>query len=209
MKQRARASLFFIPLAAVLLFLTACGMVAPPQPPSLHLPQPVTDLTAIRVGNDVHLHWTMPKRSTDRVLLEDDQDAHICRSLANGSCDPAGDAKFAPEKVADFTSSGKPAPWLSRANATPVDRQYGFTNVDDMTVRLPLAEGSWKAIGLKGPMTSVDGKKPDFGGSHMLSTAVQPSGRNVHVGMVDDDTLARGPDGAPVHEPVWDFLIFP
>jgi len=111
--------------------------------------------------------------------------------------------------VADFTSSGKPAPWLFRANATPVDRQYGFTNVDDMTVRLPLAEGSWKAIGLKGPMTSVDGKKPDFGGSHMLSTAVQPSGRNVHVGMVDDDTLARGPDGAPVHEPVWDFLIFP
>src|SRR6202012_1728273 len=104
----ARASLSFISLSAVLLFpvllfLDACGMVAPPQPPSLHLPQPSTDLTATRIGNDVHLHWTMPKRSTDRVLLTGDQDAHICRSLANGSCDPAGDAKFAPEKVADFS----------------------------------------------------------------------------------------------------------
>jgi hypothetical protein len=103
MDQRARASLFFLSLAAVLPFLAACGMVAPPQPPSLYLPQPVTDLTATRVGNDVHLHWTMPKRTTDRVLLKGDQDAHICRSLANGPCDPAGDAKFAPETGADFT----------------------------------------------------------------------------------------------------------
>jgi hypothetical protein len=102
-KQRARTPLNFIPLAAVLPFLAACGMVAPPQPPSLYLPQPVTDLTATRIGNDVHLHWTMPKRATDRVFLKGDQDAHICRSVANISCDPAGDAKFAPEASADFT----------------------------------------------------------------------------------------------------------
>ena len=111
--------------------------------------------------------------------------------------------------VADLTSSGQPAPWLFLPNVTPLDRQYGFTNVDDMTVRLPVAEASWKAIGLKGPMMSVDHQKPDFGGSHMLSTAVYPAGRNIHVGMVDDDTMARNSDGTPVHEPVWDFLIFP
>lgn len=111
--------------------------------------------------------------------------------------------------VADFTEAGKPAPWLSRPNRTPVDRQYGFTNVDDMTVRLPLALASWKAIGLQGPPTSVDGRQPDFGGSHMLTTAVAPRGLNVHVGMVDDDTLARGKDGAPTHKSVWDYLIFP
>jgi hypothetical protein len=114
MKQRARASLLLSPLAAVLLFavllfLDACGMVAPPQPPSLHLPEPATDLTASRIGNDIHLHWTMPKRSTDRVLLTGDQDAHICRNLASGVCDPAGDAKFAPEAQADFTDHLPPA----------------------------------------------------------------------------------------------------
>jgi hypothetical protein len=101
--QRARAPFFFISFAAVLPFLAGCGMVAPPQPPSLYLPQPATDLTATRVGNDVHLHWTMPKRTTDRVLLKGDQDAHICRSVAKNPCEPAGDAKFAPDAEADFT----------------------------------------------------------------------------------------------------------
>lgn len=103
MNQRARASLSLLSLAAVLPFLAACGMVAPPQPPSLNLPEPPTDLTATRIGNEVHLHWTMPKRATDRVLLKGDQDAHICRSIANGPCETAGDAKYAPEAEADFT----------------------------------------------------------------------------------------------------------
>jgi hypothetical protein len=109
MEQRTRASLFvFINLAAALPFLalpllTACGTPGPPQPPSLHLPQPPTDLTAARVGNEVHLHWTMPKRSTDRVLLKGDQDAHICRSIAKGPCESAGDAQYAPLAAADFT----------------------------------------------------------------------------------------------------------
>jgi hypothetical protein len=112
--------------------------------------------------------------------------------------------------VADLARDGKPAPWLSLPDKTPVDRQYGFTNVADTVVTFAVAEASWKAIGLKGPMTSVDGQKPDFGGSHTLSTAVKPAaGSNIHVGMVDDDTMARNPDGTPVHEPVWDFLIFP
>ena len=109
MEQRRRASLFvFINLAAILSFLalpllTACGTPGPPQPPSLHLPQPPTDLTAARSGNEVHLHWTMPKRSTDRVLLKGDQDAHICRSIAKSPCESAGDAKYAPLAEADFT----------------------------------------------------------------------------------------------------------
>jgi hypothetical protein len=101
MNQRA-TPLFFIPLTAVLPFLVACGMVAPPQPPSLYLPQPATDLTATRTGNEVHLHWTMPKRTTDRVFLKGDQDAHICRSIPVSPCEPAGDAKYAPETQADF-----------------------------------------------------------------------------------------------------------
>jgi hypothetical protein len=103
MNQRAATPLFSISLTAVLPFLVACGMVAPPQPPSLYLPQPATNLTATRTGNDVHLHWTMPKRATDRVLLKGDQDAHICRSIAGSPCESAGDAKYAPEAQADFT----------------------------------------------------------------------------------------------------------
>jgi hypothetical protein len=55
------------------------------------------------MGNDVHLHWTMPKRTTDKVLLKGDQNAHICRQVENGPCEAAGDAKYAPEAAAEFT----------------------------------------------------------------------------------------------------------
>jgi hypothetical protein len=103
MVQRARASYFlFIALAGALPSLIACGIPAAPQAPTLYLPQPPTDLTASRSGNDVHLHWTMPKRSTDKVLLRGDQDAHICRHVENGPCEAAGDARFAPEASAEF-----------------------------------------------------------------------------------------------------------
>jgi hypothetical protein len=104
MVQRARASyLLLIALAGALPSLIACGIPAAPQAPSLYLPQPPTDLTAARIGNDVHLHWTMPKRTTDKVLLKGDQSAHICRHVENGPCQVAGDAKYAPEIAAEFT----------------------------------------------------------------------------------------------------------
>src|SRR5581483_5968591 len=66
MKQHARALLLPIFLAAVLPFLASRNMVTPPQPPSLYPPKRVTNLTAARIGNEVNLHWTMPKRATDR-----------------------------------------------------------------------------------------------------------------------------------------------
>jgi hypothetical protein len=108
-------------LAAALPSLIACGIPAPPQAPTLHLPQPVADLTAMRTGNDIHLHWTMPKRTTDRVLLKGDQDAHLCRSLENGPCETAGDAKFAPNAPAEFTDH-LPAALVSGASKLLVYR---------------------------------------------------------------------------------------
>jgi Fibronectin type III domain len=113
MELRARTSQFvFMALAAALPSLIACGTPAAPQPPSLYLPQPVTDLAATRNGNEVFLQWTMPKRTTDRVLLKGDQDAHICRSVENGPCETAGDAKFAPNLPARFTDH-LPGPLVS------------------------------------------------------------------------------------------------
>src|ERR1700748_1200435 len=113
MERPAGTSHFiFMALAAALPSLIACGTPAAPQPPSLYLPQQVTDLAATRNGNEVFLQWTMPQRTTDRVLLKGDQDAHICRSIENGPCAPAGDAKFAPNVPARFTDH-LPAPLVS------------------------------------------------------------------------------------------------
>lgn len=59
--------------------LAGCGFPAAPQPPSLHLPQPVTDLNAARTGNVVAVAWTMPKLDTSKVALKGDVTARICR----------------------------------------------------------------------------------------------------------------------------------
>jgi len=61
--------------------LAGCGLAANPQPPTLWLPAPVKDLTAARAGDQVHLHWTMPKNTTDKVALKGYQRAKVfCES---------------------------------------------------------------------------------------------------------------------------------
>lgn len=89
-------------LTLSLALLAGCGTPAAPQPPSLKLPQPVTDLAVQRSGNDVRLQWTMPKRTTDRVILVGDQKAHICRRLDSQPCENAADLLLAPDKPAEF-----------------------------------------------------------------------------------------------------------
>jgi len=85
-----------------LLMMAGCGLPAAPQPPSLKLPELVADLTAVRYGDEVRLHWTMPKRTTDNVILKGAQQAHICRRIETGACEVAADQPFGPNAPADF-----------------------------------------------------------------------------------------------------------
>ncbi len=89
--------------------LAGCALAGNPHPPTLWLPTPVKNLTAVRVGNDVRLHWTMPRDTTDKVLLKGPQRAHFCWKWVRSSsaatpatpCTPAGDGTFPPEKPVD------------------------------------------------------------------------------------------------------------
>ncbi|HLZ43717.1 MAG TPA: hypothetical protein VKQ11_22310 [Candidatus Sulfotelmatobacter sp.] len=67
-------------LGAPLLFL-GCATVAPPQPPSLDLPKPPTDLRAVRKGDRVILTWTVPTVTTDRQAARNLGPTRICRGL--------------------------------------------------------------------------------------------------------------------------------
>ncbi|HXB62343.1 MAG TPA: fibronectin type III domain-containing protein [Acidobacteriaceae bacterium] len=73
--------------AAVLLLLAGCASPGAPQPPSLHLPRPVNDLQAQRVGDSVQLRWTMPHDTTDGQELVGQRTVAVCRRMGAGVCE--------------------------------------------------------------------------------------------------------------------------
>jgi hypothetical protein len=104
-------------LTATLLF-TGCGTPGAPQPPSLKLPDPVSNLSAVRTGDQVTLTWTMPKKNTDKLLIKGNIPARICRKEASGTCVPVpANLVLAPQAKATFVetlpatlTSGAPSP---------------------------------------------------------------------------------------------------
>jgi hypothetical protein len=81
-------------------------MQSAPQPPSLNLPDRVTDLSAIRTGNQVSLTWTMPKRNTDKLLLKGNITVRVCRNQVGGTgCDATATLQLAPDAAGVFKDS--------------------------------------------------------------------------------------------------------
>src|SRR5206468_9739898 len=78
--QRIGLSLYagFCALAAVL--MASCGSPGVPLPPSLELARPVTDLHAVRKGDQVTLTWTAPTRTTDGHNIRHFGATQICRN---------------------------------------------------------------------------------------------------------------------------------
>ena len=90
---------------AVLLAISTvgCGAPAAPQPPSLNLPTPVLNLSAVRIGNSVHLAWTMPTRTTDHIALQHPIKVQVCRALEQGDCANVGSLSLAAGKEGAYT----------------------------------------------------------------------------------------------------------
>jgi hypothetical protein len=97
-------------LGAATLLLSGCGTPGTPQPPSLKLPEPVTDLTAVRNGSTVNLTWTMPRRTTDKLRIESQikgpLTARVCRrggaKDSSGECQTAGEIAIPGEAEGRF-----------------------------------------------------------------------------------------------------------
>ena len=99
------AALFGATIAAfaVASALAGCGMPGAPLPPSLNLPVPVNDLSAVRTGGQVALSWTMPARTTDKVLLKGNITVRVCRNESAATrCSIATTLQLAPKADASF-----------------------------------------------------------------------------------------------------------
>ncbi len=94
---------------ALAVVLAGCGTPGAPLPPSLNLPERVTDLSAARVGSKVSLSWTVPKKSTDKLILKDAIAARVCRREGSGVCVDAGTLSLAPGADATWSETLPPA----------------------------------------------------------------------------------------------------
>lgn len=95
---------------ALTTLLAGCGTPGAPQPPSLDLPDQVADLSAVRVGNQVSLSWTMPRKNTDKLLLKSDVEVRVCRREGASACNAAGAPLLLdPGKVGEFAERLPPA----------------------------------------------------------------------------------------------------
>jgi hypothetical protein len=68
-------------LAAAL--LASCGSPGVPVPPSLELPRPVTDLHAVRKGDEVHLTWSASTQTTDHHNIKHPGPIQVCRNVGS------------------------------------------------------------------------------------------------------------------------------
>ncbi|HET6218969.1 MAG TPA: hypothetical protein VFE27_18240 [Acidobacteriaceae bacterium] len=85
--------------------LIGCGAPAAPAPPSLNLPTPVLNLSAVRIGDSVHLAWTMPTRTTDRFALRHPVTAQICRAIESGLCANITNLTLAPGVAGTYSDA--------------------------------------------------------------------------------------------------------
>lgn len=94
------------PGLAAAIMISGCGTPGAPLPPSLKLPDPVTNLAAVRTGNQVSLTWTMPKKTTDKLLIKDNIPVRVCRKEESGECLAVpGGLSFAPKAEGTFTET--------------------------------------------------------------------------------------------------------
>jgi hypothetical protein len=97
--------------------LAGCGVPGIPKAPSLDLPEPVTNLRAVRKGDSVYLDWALPSETTDRLPVRRLGPTRICRSMdaaMSGCANPL--TQVAPPRLAlagaKQNKSAKPAtPW--------------------------------------------------------------------------------------------------
>ena len=91
--------------AALSFVLVGCGMEAAPAPPSLDLPKTISNLTANRTGNQVHLAWKTPGENTDHLKLKGSVQLRLCRTgrAAASPCETVGTISAVPNKLATYT----------------------------------------------------------------------------------------------------------
>jgi hypothetical protein len=178
-RTHSRSAAFFgatIAAFAAASALAGCGMPGAPQPPSLNLAVPVNDLSAVRTGGQVALTWTMPTKTTDKVLLKGDITVRVCRNeSASTHCSVATTLQLAPKSDAAF------------ADTLPPPLAAGPPRVLNYSVELVNRKG--RSAGLSNSAAILAGQAP-------------PAIENLTAQMRKDGVLLRWASAPPESSPV-------
>jgi hypothetical protein len=142
---------------AISVTLGAIGCASPgvPKPPSLNLPQPVSDLTAARVGDRVELRFTIPSRSTDKLALQGAVlTAIFCRETEHQVCVsiPSSKAAITFSTLADLDSMFSWTDTLPEELSSGSPRALGY--------RVELMNSGGRSAGESAPAFTAAGAAP-------------------------------------------------
>ena len=106
--------------ALLLVAATGCGTPGAPLPPSLGLPTPVGNLTAVRKGSRVLLTWTPSQRTTDKQNLKHPGVTRVCRAAGQLSITQCTSVvtEIPPGKIPPPTDQ-QPSPKLTYEDVLP------------------------------------------------------------------------------------------
>ncbi len=178
------------------LLCCACGTPGAPQPPSLNLAKPVSDLKAVRSGDEVELTWTVPTETTDGAKFRHRGQSNICAAVDQPRIDQCAplttiatpkDQKTA--TVAVKIPADKTAPTDYITYAVQVDNDRGRNAGLSNQVQIPTAAVS----GLNGsPLIRIT---PE---TVLVTANVTPRNESIEQTL----ELRRGEKGSPAQESV-------
>ncbi len=175
MQCAARRTVLAAGLAAVLT-LSGCGTPGAPQPPSLNLPEPVADLTAVRAGSQITLAWTMPKKNTDKLLLKGNVAVRICRSATCATCGGASSSAKGSGCSASAVLSLAPGAAATFTETLPAALTAGLPRLLSYSVELTNRNG--RSAGLSNAAEVLAGVAP--GAVTGLTAEVRRQGVALH-----------------------------
>jgi len=105
---------------------------------------------------------------------------------------------------------GQPANWITTPGVTASEYFFGFIHTNDPLILYPEELATWNGYGLirfGGPLL-VENSSAPYLGSHEFTTGLTPQdGTNYHGATVVDSATPLEPDGTPVYQPVWQFMM--
>lgn len=115
-----------VSLCLIAVCLAGCGTPGAPQPPSLDIPKPVSDLQAVRKGDQVTLAWSRPTDTTDNALVRKRGKMLVSRRLIGEGAPLQGPQVVAEVPLVPALQMPEPAPPSAMDSLTAISPGADF-----------------------------------------------------------------------------------